>query len=83
MDDLKKELKRKGMPSDPEYCVIHAMFPQQLEAHLNGKGPASTISKPTNTPEDKAAPRENSVPRRYALRINGKPIEVAVETISK
>ena len=81
MDDLKKELQKKGLPCNPEHCVIHAMFPQQLEAHLTGKGPSSTVTKPVETPTKEAAPSEKIGPRRYALRINGKPVDVAVEEV--
>jgi oxaloacetate decarboxylase alpha subunit/pyruvate carboxylase subunit B len=82
MDDLKKELQKKGMPSDPEHCVIHAMFPQQLEAHLTGKGPSSTVTKSVETPSKDTESREKIGPRRYALRINGKPVDVAVEEVA-
>jgi oxaloacetate decarboxylase alpha subunit/pyruvate carboxylase subunit B len=82
MDDLRRELKQKGLPSDPEHCVIHAMFPQQLEAHLKGTGPSSTISKPDAAPKAESAASEKLGPRRYALRINGKPVKVEVEEVS-
>ena len=31
MEDLRKELRAKGLKDDDEHCVIYAMFPQQLE----------------------------------------------------
>lgn len=82
MDDLQKELKSKGLPSDPEHCVIHAMFPQQLEAHIKGTGPSSTVSKPLETTNSGEQSTEISTPRRYALRINGKPVDVSVEEVA-
>jgi len=37
MDALRAELKAKGYPSDDEHCVIHAMFPQELDKHMASK----------------------------------------------
>ncbi|NCG08803.1 MAG: pyruvate carboxyltransferase, partial [Verrucomicrobia bacterium] len=82
MDDLKKELQKKGLPCDPEHCVIHAMFPQQLEAHLTGKGPSSTITKPADTASKDETAQGKIEPRSYALRINGKPVKVEVEEVA-
>ena len=31
MEDLRKKLAEKGLPTDDEHCVIFAMFPQQVE----------------------------------------------------
>jgi pyruvate/oxaloacetate carboxyltransferase len=31
MENLRKQLADKGLPTDDEHCVIYAMFPQQLE----------------------------------------------------
>lgn len=31
MEDLRKKLAEKGLPTDDEHCVIYAMFPQQVE----------------------------------------------------
>lgn len=31
MEDLRKQLREKGIKDDDEHCVIYAMFPQQLE----------------------------------------------------
>src|SRR5690606_33320904 len=37
MDDLRAELKSKGLPDDDEHAVIYAMFPVQLEQHYKNK----------------------------------------------
>ncbi|MDQ8195197.1 pyruvate carboxylase subunit B [Coraliomargarita sp. SDUM461004] len=87
MDDLRKELKAKNFPSDDEHCVIHAMFPPQLEKHLKGEGPKpKPVAMPAEAP--KAAPAtaapaasSNGPQKRYGLTINGKQIEVGVEEI--
>ncbi|MFW5873785.1 MAG: pyruvate carboxylase subunit B [Verrucomicrobiota bacterium] len=87
MDDLKKELEAKGFPSDPEHCVIHAMFPPQLEAHLKGANKPKPASKPVEPPKPSAAstaaaPRAPAGPgKRYGLTIDGKRHEVSVEEI--
>lgn len=84
MDELKKELDAKNFPSDPEHCVIHAMFPQQLEAHLNGTNKPKPVVKPADTPKAAAAAAASSnLPgKRYGLTIDGKRVEVGVEEIA-
>lgn len=88
IDDLKKELEAKNLPSDPEHCVIHAMFPQQLEAHLKGTNKPKPVAKQVDTPKaEPAAPAatvtsSSGGPKKtYGLTINGKRIEVGVEEI--
>jgi len=79
MDALKRELDAKGLPSDPEHCVIHAMFPQQLEAHLKG----ASSSKPVVVPAAHASHQDSVQSRKhYALTINGKRVEVDVEELA-
>lgn len=85
MDDLRKELKDKNMPSDDEHCVIHAMFPQQLEAHFKNKDKPAKVSVPAAAPAPQApaatpAASDGAV-KRYALNVNGKRIEVGVEEL--
>ena len=85
MDDLRNELKAKNMPHDDEHCVIHAMFPKQLETHYQTKEKAETkVSVPGDVPKTSApaASGNNRPARRYALRINGKRVEVDVEDLS-
>ena len=86
MEDLRKELKEKGLPSDDEHCVIYAMFPQQLEKHLKGEAkpvaaspaPAAPVTAPTATAEVSAGGGRQ---KRYALNINGRQVEVGVEEL--
>ncbi len=92
MEDLRKELKAKKMPSDDEHCVIHAMFPAQLEQHYKNKEkPKAGVGMPDKVAAPapaKAAPvAQTSAPlsenaRRYALTINGEAMEVQVEELS-
>lgn len=84
MDDLRKELKQQNMPSDDEHCVIHAMFPKQLEAHYKKK--KSSSAKVALDDKPKLATSDSSdvkkATKRYALTINGKRVEVGVEDLS-
>ncbi len=90
MADLKKELEAKNFPSDPEHCVIHAMFPPQLEAHLKGTNKPKPVAMTAEPPKAPAA-SETSAPitagetgpgRKYALTINGKRVDVSVEEVA-
>lgn len=86
MKDLREELEAKGFPSDDEHCVIHAMFPQQLEAYMKSeaKGVAPVAAPQAVKVADAAAENptvSNSVQKTYALRVNGKRYEVGVEEL--
>lgn len=84
MEDLRKELADKNMPTDDEHCVIHAMFPPQLEAHIKGKNKAKVAATPATAPAGKsevAKVTPSGPHKRYGLTIDGKRIEVAVEEI--
>lgn len=81
MDDLRKELKEKNMPSDDEHCVIYAMFPPQLEAHFKNKDKPAKVNVPAAVPAAAAAPASDGPIKRYALNVNGKRIEVGVEEL--
>lgn len=85
MDELRKELAALNMPSDDEHCVIHAMFPKQLETHYQKKEKSATKVSLHTAPHKNAmseSSAKKSVVRRYVLRINGKPVEVDVEDLS-
>ncbi|MBK1792379.1 pyruvate carboxylase subunit B [Persicirhabdus sediminis] len=80
MDQLRAELREKGMPDDDEHCVIHAMFPSQLEDYFNSdrKG-KNLIKKPA---ESKAEPLvAKGSKRELALTIDGVPHQVTVEEL--
>jgi len=84
MDDLRKELKAKNMPSDDEHCVIHAMFPQQLETHFKNKDKPVKVDLPVKIPATRTTttPANNDATTRYALNVNGKRIEVSVKELA-
>lgn len=55
MDAQRKALQEKGLPTDDEHCVIHAMFPQELTTYY------ANNYKPLLVPESKqkkAAPTQ-------------------------
>jgi oxaloacetate decarboxylase alpha subunit/pyruvate carboxylase subunit B len=37
MAKLREDLKAKGYPTSDEFCVIHAMFPQELEKYMDNR----------------------------------------------
>jgi oxaloacetate decarboxylase alpha subunit/pyruvate carboxylase subunit B len=59
MEDLRKELKAKGLPDDDEHCVIYAMFPAQLEKHYAPK--AAPAPAPQAAPAAAPAPAKQIV----------------------
>lgn len=79
MDNLRKTLKEKGLPSDDEHCVIYAMFPVQLEAYYNKK------NKPEPAPAPAPAVSSTSTGKsiqHFSMSVNGKQHTVSVEEIS-
>jgi oxaloacetate decarboxylase alpha subunit/pyruvate carboxylase subunit B len=83
MEDLRKALAAKGLPSDDEHCVIYAMFPQQLEelykpAPKPEAAPAPA-AKPAAPSAVAAAPAECT---RMLLGFDGRQHEVLVQEIA-
>lgn len=70
---LRQELAAKGLPTNDEMAVLHAMFPHELAALQKG----ATASPVTTTPS-----RVSSVPPlRYALTIAGRRTEVSIAEV--
>ena len=92
MDTLRAELAAKGLPTDDEACVLHAMFPQEfakLHAPAPAPAPVATITTaaPTaaltpSTAPVAAASTPNGAGQRYRLSIGGHTTEVIVEELS-
>jgi oxaloacetate decarboxylase alpha subunit/pyruvate carboxylase subunit B len=82
MTDLRSQLEAKGLPSDDEHCVIYAMFPQQLEQYLKSdtKGTPVVAKKPVATESNDSS--HTTLKKNYALHINGKRVQVAVEELN-
>ncbi len=90
MENLRKTLAGKGLPSDDEHCVIYKMFPQQLEKHYGPKTAPAPKPAPAPVAAVANAPvqvtRVPSVPvgpnaKKLSLTINGQRHEVFVEEI--
>ena len=74
MDDLRAELRAKGMPDDDEHCVIYAMFPDQLLKHYQPKNPEPAPAPKAATPAPATAPATDSPAngRQYVLSVDGR-----------
>lgn len=86
MDKLREELEAKGYPTDDEHCVIHAMFPMQLDDYFKKKDspeeekPATKAAPAANAPASPAGHPDAKV-RNMALTIDGKAHHVLVEEL--
>jgi len=92
MDRLREELKAKGYPTDDEHCVIHAMFPQELDKYFAAKNapkaapapkpaPAPAAPAPAPAPAPAAAASPNA--RQMRLTIDGLAHDVTVEVLNE
>jgi pyruvate/oxaloacetate carboxyltransferase len=92
MDRYRDELKKEGLPSDNEHCVIWAMFPQELKKHYASKNaPAQPKQEKVEVPAphvEEKAPAGGEVaapimsrPRDVRLSINGKDYTATVEEL--
>ncbi|HSH09940.1 MAG TPA: pyruvate carboxylase subunit B [Oceanipulchritudo sp.] len=95
MDRLRAELKKEGLPSDDEHCVIHAMFPQELKKYYQTKAEQEEIQQTAEIPveilkkepaaEPVAQPAPAGTPgRRHEvhLTINGRGYEAVIEEVA-
>ena len=91
MDRLREELKKDGLPSDDEHCVIHAMFPQELKKYYQSKQQAAEPKRETVQVPAAAAPAAAPEPvpvaaapagaREVHLSINGNSYTAIVEEV--
>lgn len=86
MPKLREELKAKGLPTDDEACVLHAMFPTEFAA-LHQKpaakapaGPAVAKSAPAAPPAATAS-RPTGPSTHLRLSVNGRDHDVRVEEL--
>lgn len=80
MESLRNELAEKGMPTDDEHCVIHAMFPQELEKLYAGRTEQASIQAEASSPALVDAPEEGpSATYRFRMHVNGRSHDVLVE----
>lgn len=87
MTKLREELAAKGLPTDDEACVLHAMFPQEF-AKLHAPAPAPAPA-PASVPSAPVAPAASapssavsSGALRYRLTIEGRASQVTVEELA-
>jgi pyruvate/oxaloacetate carboxyltransferase len=76
MEDLRKELAEKGLPTDDDHCVIWAMFPAQVEAYYKAKEAPKETEKPAAIA---AAPASFSGKMDMVLSVEGAKYNVSVE----
>ena len=75
MEDLRKELRAKGLKDDDEHCVIYAMFPQQLEDLYTKPRDAFKLKSPA----DKKPAAASNAKQKFNITIDGvtKSVEVS------
>lgn len=75
MEDLRKELRAKGLKDDDEHCVIYAMFPQQLEDLYTKPRDAFKLKSPA----DKKPAVASNAKQKFNITIDGvtKSVEVS------
>ncbi|KAF0095051.1 MAG: oxaloacetate decarboxylase alpha subunit [Puniceicoccaceae bacterium 5H] len=75
MDKLREDLKKEGLPTDDEHCVIYAMFPQELKKYYAAKNapksstvamPSAPTQQPAPAPQPAAAPQAATAPASAA-----------------
>ncbi|MEG0024377.1 MAG: pyruvate carboxylase subunit B [Akkermansia sp.] len=92
MEDLRKKLAEKNLPTNDEHCVIYAMFPQQLEELYKKPEPTpvapvqivAPVASATSVGSTNAATAQisgNDKDRAINLNINGQQYAVRVEEI--
>jgi oxaloacetate decarboxylase alpha subunit/pyruvate carboxylase subunit B len=83
MDDLRADLAAKGLPTDDEACVLHAMFPVEFAA-LHKKPAAAPASKPAAaaTPAP-ATPAAHVQPQAVAVSSKHLDLSMTVDGTNK
>jgi pyruvate/oxaloacetate carboxyltransferase len=85
MEDLRKELAEKGLPTDDEHCVIWAMFPPQVEAYYKAKSAPPAPAAPEKPAAPAPAANPVALPASFSgksdmvLSVSGRKYNVTVE----
>jgi oxaloacetate decarboxylase alpha subunit/pyruvate carboxylase subunit B len=98
MDTLRTELVAKGLPSDDEACVLHAMFPVEFAALHKKPSAAPVPTAPAKAPAVEVASVSNvaapvpqrvtspsaarGTPRHFTISVEGTRKDVVVEELS-
>ena len=80
MEILRTELEGKVLPSNDEHCVIHAMFPTQLQAYYDSKQKPEAPKVPDETQVSaQTVLKPTGKVKRYGITVEGKTHEVSIE----
>lgn len=92
MAQLRAELAEKGLPTDDEACVLHAMFPQEF-AKLHAPKPPSAAPVASAAPTPAAAfipaaapvasPNASPGVHRYAITLEGRQYLTTIEELAR
>lgn len=87
MGKLREELSAKGLPTDDEACVLHAMFPQEFAKLHTPKSttapsPIELTKASTGMPPSPAPAITSGPATRYRITIAGQATEASVEELT-
>ncbi len=77
MPKLRATLAEKGLPTDDETAVMHAMFPVETAKLLKGEKPAAPAAPASKQIEGKSVST-----RRFRVSMNGQQAEAVVEELA-
>jgi len=80
VEDFRKQLADKGLPTTDEAVVLFAMFPMEYEKLI--KQPDSYVQPAPPKPADAAAPAPTGRHQRLRITVNGKSSDALVEELS-
>lgn len=84
MENLKKQLREKGIKDDDEHAVIYAMFPKPLEDLYTKPKSAYALKKPESAKPAAAAAAttlSDKSPKYFSVKVNGTAHKVSVEVL--
>ena len=71
MENLRRKLAEKGLPTDDEHCVIYAMFPQQVEDFYKKPEPQPEAPAQVNAAPAAAAPSMTVIDNGITAQVSG------------
>ena len=87
MEDLRTELRAKGLPDNDEHCVIYAMFPDQLAKIYAPKpeAPSKPATQPAPAPQPAPTPvaaAPSGPGKHYNLKVGDRVFAATVEEVN-
>jgi len=79
VEEFRKQLADKGLPTTDEAVVLFAMFPMEYEKLI--KNPGSITAPPPAKPAEATRPTSTGRHQRLLVTVNGKTTEALVEEI--